>query len=172
MTPKSLLRHKRAVSGLDEMGPESCFHRLLWDDAEAPGAPKTTIKLDADDRIRRVVLCSGKVYYDLLEDREKRGVTDVYLLRVEQLYPFPAKALLDLLNRFANAEIVWCQEEPRNQGAWAFVQPYIDWVMEQMGRGNERLRYVGRPASASTATGLMRLHLQQLQSFLEEAFAN
>jgi 2-oxoglutarate dehydrogenase E1 component len=107
-----------------------------------------------------------------LEDREKRGLNDVYLLRIEQLYPFPAKALLDLLNRFPNAEIVWCQEEPRNQGAWAFVQPYIDWVMEQMGRGNERLRYVGRPASASTATGLMRLHLQQLQSFLEEAFAN
>ena len=172
MTPKSLLRHKRAVSALSEMGKDSCFHRLLWDDAETPGVPKTTIKLAADDKIRRVVLCSGRVYYDLLEDREKRGIDDVYLLRVEQLYPFPAKALLDLLNRFANAEIVWCQEEPRNMGAWAFVQPYVDWVMEQMGRGGERLRYVGRPASASTATGLMRVHLQQLQSFLDEAFAN
>jgi 2-oxoglutarate dehydrogenase E1 component len=172
MTPKSLLRHKRAVSALSEMAADSCFHRLLWDDAETPGVPKTTIKLVADDKIRRVVLCSGRVYYDLLEDREKRGIDDVYLLRVEQLYPFPAKALLDLLNRFANAEIVWCQEEPRNMGAWAFVQPYVDWVMEQMGRGGERLRYVGRSASASTATGLMRVHLQQLQSFLDEAFAN
>ncbi len=171
MTPKSLLRHKRATSTLAEMGPESCFHRLLWDDAEAPGPKKTSIELAADDKIRRVVLCSGKVYYDLLEDREKRGIDDVYLLRLEQLYPFPAKALLDQLNRFGNAEIVWCQEEPKNMGGWAFVQPYVDWVLEQMGRTNERPRYVGRPASASTATGLMRTHLAQLQAFLEEAFA-
>jgi 2-oxoglutarate dehydrogenase E1 component len=171
MTPKSLLRHKRAVSGLDEMGPDSCFHRLLWDDAEAPGVPKTTIKLSADDKIRRVVLCTGKVYYDLLEDREKRGIDDVYLLRVEQLYPFPAKAVLDELNRFKNADIIWCQEEPKNMGAWAFIQPYVEWVLDQMGRTNERVRYVGRPASASTATGLMRTHLAQLQAFLDEAFA-
>jgi 2-oxoglutarate dehydrogenase E1 component len=171
MTPKSLLRHKRATSTLVEMGPESCFHRLLWDDAEAPGPKKTTIKLAADDKIRRVVLCSGKVYYDLLEDREKRGIDDVYLLRLEQLYPFPAKALLDELNRFKNAEVVWCQEEPKNMGGWAFVQPYVDWVLEQMGRTHDRPRYVGRPASASTATGLMRTHLAQLQAFLEEAFA-
>ncbi|WDR04467.1 2-oxoglutarate dehydrogenase E1 component [Devosia rhodophyticola] len=171
MTPKSLLRHKRAVSGLDEMGVESCFHRLLWDDAEAPGAAKTNIKLVGDDQIRRVILCTGKVYYDLLEDREKRGVNDVYLLRVEQLYPFPAKAVLDELNRFKNAEIVWCQEEPKNMGAWAFIQPYIEWVLDQMGRTNQRVRYVGRPASASTATGLMRTHLAQLAAFLEDAFA-
>ena len=172
MTPKSLLRHKRAISSLAEFGPQSTFHRLLWDDAEAPGAPKTTIKLAPDDKIRRVVLSSGKVYYDLLEDREKRGINDVYLLRIEQLYPFPAKALLDELNRFKNADIVWCQEEPKNMGAWAFVQPYIDWVLDQMGKGNERPRYIGRPASASTATGLMRTHLAQLQTLLEEAFAN
>jgi 2-oxoglutarate dehydrogenase E1 component len=171
MTPKSLLRHKKAVSSVAELGPDSTFHRLLWDDAEAPGVPKTTIKLKPDSEIRRVVLCTGKVYYDLLEDREKRGVDDVYLLRLEQLYPFPAKALLDELNRFRGAEIVWCQEEPKNMGAWAFVQPYIDWVLEQMGRPGERPRYVGRPASASTATGLMRKHLQELQAFLEEAFA-
>ena len=172
MTPKSLLRHKKAVSdaGRARAG-QLTFHRLLWDDAEAPGAPKTTIKLAPDDKIRRVVLCSGKVYYDLLEDREKRGINDVYLLRLEQLYPFPAKALLDELNRFKNAEIVWCQEEPKNMGAWAFVQPYIDWVLEQMGRPDERPRYVGRPASASTATGLMRTHLQQMQAFLEEAIS-
>jgi 2-oxoglutarate dehydrogenase E1 component len=171
MTPKSLLRHKRATSTLSEFGPASTFHRLLWDDAEAPGPRKTTIKLAADDKIRRVVLCTGKVYYDLLEDREKRGIDDVYLLRLEQLYPFPAKALLDELNRFKNADVVWCQEEPKNMGGWAFVQPYVDWVLEQMGRTHDRPRYVGRPASASTATGLMRTHLAQLQAFLEEAFA-
>jgi len=171
MTPKSLLRHKKAVSSLAEMGADSCFHRLLWDDAETPGAPKTTIKLAPDARIRRVVLCTGKVYYDLLEDREKRGVDDVYLLRVEQLYPFPAKAVLDELNRFPNAEIVWCQEEPKNMGAWAFIQPYVEWVLDQMGRTNQRVQYVGRPAAASPATGLMRTHLEQLQAFLDEAFA-
>ena len=171
MTPKSLLRHKRATSGLAEMGAESCFHRLLWDDAEAPGAPKTSIKLAADDKIRRVILCTGKVYYDLLEEREKRGIDDVYLLRIEQLYPFPAKALLDELGRFGNAEIIWCQEEPKNMGAWAFIQPYVEWVFDQMGRNGQRVRYTGRPASASTATGLMRTHLAQLQAFLDEAFA-
>src|SRR4029079_10912433 len=148
MTPKSLLRHKRAVSALAEFGPESTFHRLLWDDAEAPGPKKTTITLAPDDQIRRVVLSSGKVYYDLLEDREKRGLNDVYLLRLEQLYPFPAKALLDELNRCKNAEIVWCQEEPKNMGAWAFVQPYVDWVLEQMGPNNERHRTVSPPTHA------------------------
>lgn len=172
MTPKSLLRHKKAVSMLSELGEDSCFHRLLWDDAEAPGIAKTKVKLATDEKIRRVVLCSGKVYYDLLEDREKRDVNDVYLLRLEQLYPFPAKALLDELSRFPNAEIVWCQEEPKNMGGWAFVQPYIDWVLEQSGRGGQRPRYVGRPASASTATGLMRTHLAQMQAFLDEAFAD
>ena len=171
MTPKSLLRHKKATSTLSELGADSCFHRLLWDDAEAPGPQKTTIKLAPDAEIRRVVLCTGKVYYDLLEDREKRGVNDVYLLRLEQLYPFPAKALLDELSRFKKAEIIWCQEEPKNMGAWAFVQPYIDWVLEQMGQVGQRPRYVGRPASASTATGLMRTHIAQLQTFLDEAFA-
>ncbi|WP_404401118.1 2-oxoglutarate dehydrogenase E1 component [Pelagibacterium halotolerans] len=170
MTPKSLLRHKRAVSGLAEMGADSFFHRLLWDDAEAPGTPKTEINLKSDSEIRRVVICTGKVYYDLLEDREKRGINDVYLMRLEQLYPFPAKALIDELTRFPNAEIVWCQEEPKNMGAWAFVQPYIEWVLEQMGKPGGRPRYVGRPASASTATGLMRTHIAQLQAFLDEAF--
>ncbi|KQN69768.1 2-oxoglutarate dehydrogenase E1 component [Devosia sp. BK] len=170
-TPKSLLRHKRAVSGLVELGPDSCFHRLLWDDAEAPGVPKTTTRLVGDDKIRRVVLCTGKVYYDLLEDREKKGVDDVYLLRVEQLYPFPAKALVDELSRFPNAEIVWCQEEPRNMGAWTFIQPYVEWVFDQIGREYQRVRYVGRKAAASPATGLMRTHLAQLQEFLDEAFA-
>jgi 2-oxoglutarate dehydrogenase E1 component len=167
MTPKSLLRHKRAVSRLDEMGPDSTFHRLLWDDAQTN--PDEGIKLVADDKIRRVILCSGKVYFDLLEEREKRGLDDIYLLRVEQLYPFPTKALMTELTRFKQAEIVWCQEEPRNMGAWFFVDTFIEWVLNQIGAKNRRPRYAGRPAMAATATGLMSKHQAQLKALLEEA---
>ena len=169
MTPKSLLRHKRAVSRLDEMAEGTSFHRILWDDAQYLKGEK--IKLAKDSKIRRVVLCTGKVYFDLYEDREKRGIDDVYLLRVEQLYPFPLKALVNELSRFKNAEIVWCQEEPKNMGSWTFVEPYLAWVLEQTGAKVKRPRYVGRPASAATATGLMSKHLAQLQAFLDEAFA-
>ena len=130
MTPKSLLRHKRAVSRLDEMATGTSFHRVLWDDAQL--LPDEKIKLVADDKIRRVVLCSGKVYYDLYEEREKRGIDDIYLLRVEQLYPFPTKALVTELSRFKQAEFVWCQEEPRNMGAWHFVEHYLEWVLNQI----------------------------------------
>jgi len=167
MTPKSLLRHKRAVSRLDELGPQTSFHRVLWDDAQY--LRDQPVKLVADDKMRRVILCSGKVYYDLYEEREKRGLNDIYILRVEQLYPFPLKALTSELSRFKNAEVIWCQEEPKNQGAWAFVQPYVEWLLENVGAKNKRARYVGRAASASTATGLMSMHLKQLQQFMEEA---
>ncbi len=169
MTPKSLLRHKRAVSKLDEMGADTSFHRLLWDDAECRTGEKT--RLVADDKMRRVVLCSGKVYYDLYEEREKRGIDDIYILRLEQLYPFPAKALIAELSRFRNAEVVWCQEEPKNMGAWSFAEPYLEWVLEQVAGKSRRPRYVGRAASAATATGLMSKHLQQLHAFLDEALA-
>ena len=167
MTPKSLLRHKRAVSRLEELGPETSFHRVLWDDAQY--LKNQPVKLVADEKMRRVILCSGKVYYDLYEEREKRGLNDIYILRVEQLYPFPLKALTTELSRFKNAEVIWCQEEPKNQGAWAFVQPYVEWLLENVGAKNKRARYVGRAASASTATGLMSMHLKQLQQFMEEA---
>jgi 2-oxoglutarate dehydrogenase E1 component len=167
MTPKSLLRHKRAVSRLDEMGPGTTFHRLLWDDAQL--LPDAKIKLVPDDKIRRVVLCSGKVYYDLYEEREKRGVDDVYILRVEQLYPVPLKALVQELSRFKSAELVWCQEEPRNMGAWHFMEPYLDWVLRQTGSTRDRPRYAGRAAAAATATGLMPKHLVQLNALLDEA---
>jgi 2-oxoglutarate dehydrogenase E1 component len=167
MTPKSLLRHKRAVSRLDEMGPDTSFHRLLWDDAQMRKGEK--ISLVADDKIRRVILCSGKVYYDLYEEREKRGIDDIYLLRVEQLYPFPSKALVTELSRFKQAEMVWCQEEPRNMGAWFFVDTFLRWVLEQIGAKNRQPRYAGRPASAATAVGVMSKHLAQLKQFLDEA---
>lgn len=167
MTPKSLLRHKRAVSKLGEFDAGTSFHRLLWDDAQF--LPGEKIQLVADDKIRRVVLCSGKVYYDLYEEREKRGVNDIYLLRVEQLYPFPTKALIAELSRFKQAEIVWCQEEPRNMGPWFFVDVYLEWVLNQINAKHRRARYAGRPASASTAVGQMSKHLAQLKQFLDEA---
>ena len=169
MTPKSLLRHKRAVSTLAEMSGESAFHRLLWDDAQSGGADSDLVRLVKDSKIRRVVLCSGKVYYDLLEERQKRGVNDVYLLRLEQLYPFPAKALINELSRFRNAEMVWCQEEPKNMGAWSFIDPYLEWVLAHIDAKHQRVRYTGRPAAASPATGLMSKHLAQLEAFLEDA---
>jgi 2-oxoglutarate dehydrogenase E1 component len=167
MTPKSLLRHKRAVSRLEELGSNTSFHRLLWDDAQM--LPNEKIKLVPDAKIRRVVLCSGKVYYDLYEEREKRGVDDIYLLRVEQLYPFPTKALITELSRFKQAEIVWCQEEPRNMGAWFFVDVFLQWVLNQIGHKYRTVRYAGRPASAATAAGVMSKHLAQLKQLLEEA---
>jgi 2-oxoglutarate dehydrogenase E1 component len=168
MTPKSLLRHKRAVSTLDDFVSGSSFHRVLPDDAQGRS---DGIKLARDAKIRRVVLCSGKVYYDLYEEREKRGIDDVYLLRVEQLYPFPLKTLTQELARFKNAEIVWCQEEPKNMGSWSFVDPYLEWVLAHAGTRSKRARYAGRPASAATATGLMSKHVAQLNAFLDEAFA-
>ena len=169
MTPKSLLRHKRAVSTLDELATGSTFHRLLWDTAEK--VPGDSVTLAKDDKIRRVVLSSGKVYYDLYEERERRGIDDVYLLRVEQLYPFPLKALVKELSRFKKADVVWCQEEPKNMGSWSFVEPYLEWVLGQVGGKARRARYAGRPASAATATGLMSRHLAQLKAFMDEAFA-
>jgi 2-oxoglutarate dehydrogenase E1 component len=167
MTPKSLLRHKRATSRLEEMGAGTSFHRVLFDDAEI--LKGETIKLAADSKIRRVVLCSGKVYYDLYEEREKRGIDDIYLMRVEQLYPFPTKALVHDLARFKHAEIVWCQEEPRNMGSWFFVDTFLRWVLEQIGAKHKTVRYAGRPAAAATATGLMSKHLAQLKQLLDEA---
>ncbi|MBR0755136.1 2-oxoglutarate dehydrogenase E1 component [Bradyrhizobium jicamae] len=167
MTPKSLLRHKRAVSRLDELSTGTTFHRVLYDDAQM--LPDEAIKLKGDDKIRRVVLCSGKVYYDLYEEREKRGIDDVYLMRIEQLYPVPLKALVHELGRFKGAEMVWCQEEPRNMGSWHFIEPYLEWVLNQINAPNKRPRYAGRPASAATATGLMSKHLAQLKAFLDEA---
>src|SRR3978361_1551852 len=167
MTPKSLLRHKRAVSRLDEMGADTTFHRLLYDDAAM--LPDQNIKLVPDDKIRRIVLCSGKGYYDLYEERDKRGVDDVYLMRVEQLYPVPLKALVQELGRFKSAELVWCQEEPRNMGAWHFIEPYLEWVLNQINAPTKRQRYAGRAASAATAPGVLPKHLAHLKVLLEDA---
>jgi 2-oxoglutarate dehydrogenase E1 component len=170
MTPKSLLRHKKAVSTLSEMAEGSSFHRMLHDDAQS--RPEVAgVELVLDDKIRRVVLCSGKVYYDLLESREKRAINDVYLMRLEQFYPWPMKSMITELGRFKNAELVWCQEEPKNMGGWTFVDPWLELTLERMEVKSKRARYVGRPASASTAAGLMSRHLKELETFLNEAFA-
>jgi len=169
MTPKSMLRNKRAVSPLYNFVGSSSFHRILIDQAESGKNEK--MRLTRDDKIRRVIVCSGKVYWDLYDEREKRGIDDVYILRVEQLYPFPVKGLMRHLSRFKKADVVWCQEEPKNMGAWNFVDTYIEWALNQVGGKTRRARYVGRPASAATATGLMSKHLQQLKAFLDECFA-
>ncbi|HEX4117920.1 MAG TPA: 2-oxoglutarate dehydrogenase E1 component [Rhizomicrobium sp.] len=162
MTPKSLLRHKRAVSFLSDMEASNSFHRVLRDQAEAvPGATTITLAKDAD--IKRVILCSGKVYYDLMEEREKRGENRIQILRLEQLYPFPDSVLTEELNRFPKAELVWCQEEPKNQGAWTFVAPRLEALT------GGKPRYVGRPEYASTAAGLMKQHLAELAQFLNDA---
>jgi 2-oxoglutarate dehydrogenase E1 component len=170
MTPKSLLRHKRVVSDLAEMGRGTTFHRLLWDDAQS--RPGEQIKLKSDRQIRRVVLCTGKVYYDLYEARAAAGIDDIYLMRMEQLYPFPARALIAELSRFPEAEIVWAQEEPKNMGAWSFVEPNIEWVLQHVQPPRHgRPRYVGRPASAATATGLASKHNQEQKTLIAQALS-
>ncbi|HBM59565.1 MAG TPA: 2-oxoglutarate dehydrogenase E1 component, partial [Citreicella sp.] len=166
MTPKSLLRHKLAVSDAADFSTGSSFHRVLWDDAEK-GHSET--KLVADDKIRRVVMCAGKVYYDLLEERDARGIDDVYLLRIEQFYPFPALSLVKELERFKGAQMIWCQEEPKNQGAWTFIEPNIEWVLGRIDATHKRPVYVGRATSASPATGLASQHKAQQEALVNEA---
>ncbi len=161
MTPKSLLRHKLAISRLDDFGPGSSFHRVLFDGSG----------IGPDDTIKRVVLCSGKVYYDLLEARDERKLNDdVVIIRLEQLYPFPAQSLADDLGRFRQAEIVWCQEEPANMGAWFFVAPLIEEVMGKLRMGG-RPRYAGRAAAASPATGLASRHAKEQAKLIDEALS-
>ncbi len=174
MTPKSLLRHRKVVSRLDELAAGATFHRLLWDDADRSRHPQSTeaIELRPDHEIKRVVLCAGKVYYDLLDKREELGRSDIYILRVEQLYPFPARSLVAELERFKGAEIVWCQEEPRNMGTWQYIEPNLRWVMEHCGSPHTQPRYAGRPASAATATGLASKHQHEQLALLTEALAD
>ena len=171
MTPKSLLRAKLATSAIEDLGAKSSFHRILWDDAETPGR-EGKVKLVDDKKVRRVVLCSGKVYYDLFEEREKRGTDDVYLLRVEQFYPVPRKAMIKELSRFTQAELVWCQEEPRNMGGWTFIRDEIEWCALQAKYKAPRPHYAGRPPSAATATGLLSKHNEEKDAFLETALGD
>jgi len=158
MSPKSLLRHKMAISKLSEFTEEN-FKTLI---------PETH-KLNADDKIRRVVLCSGKVYYDLIEAREASKINDVAIIRLEQLYPFPAQELTIELKKYKNAEIIWCQEEPKNMGAWKFVDDLIEEVLIESKYKNSRAKYVGRIASASPATGYGSYHSREQKKLIDEA---
>lgn len=163
MTPKSLLRHKKCVSRLDEMAGDTTFHRVLWDDAQFEK------RLVADNRIKRVIMCTGKVYYDLEDERDRRGIKDIYIMRLEQLYPFPDDALGVELKRFANADFVWCQEEPRNMGSWTFIREPMDDLLDSLGRGDARISYAGRTAAASPATGSNRVHHEEQAQLVDDA---
>ncbi|MGE4528568.1 MAG: 2-oxoglutarate dehydrogenase E1 component [Rhodospirillaceae bacterium] len=160
MTPKSMLRDKRMVSPLSDFLPDKRFMRTL-------GEVETT--LVPDEKIRRVLLCSGKVYFDLAAGRAERGVDDVAIVRVEQLYPWPKNTLAKHLSRYPNAEIVWVQEEPANMGAWLFVHPRLEFLAEELGRPDPRPTYVGRRAAASPATGLHRNHVAEQAGIVEQA---
>ena len=167
MTPKSLLRHRRCINRLDEMGPGTTFHRVLWDDKQLYGDGE--LNLVEDEKIRRVVLCTGKVYYDLYEAREQAKKNNVYLLRMEQLYPFPKRPLMKELRRFPNADIVWCQEEPQNMGAWWFIMPRIEQVLKRIAHKTDRPKYSGRPESASVATGYHKKHVTEQDALVRHA---
>ena len=166
MTPKSLLRHKGAISAADDFTTGSSFHRVLWDDAQKG---YSELNLKPDNKINRVVMCSGKVYYDLLEKRDAEGLDDVYLMRIEQFYPFPALSLVKELTRFKDAEMIWCQEEPKNQGGWTFIEPNLEWVLTRIKAATTRPTYVGRQAAASPATGLASMHKAQQAALVDAA---
>ncbi len=151
------------------MGRGSSFHRVMWDHAQSE--KEGYLKLKKDEQIKRVVLCTGKVYYDLLEEREARGLDDTYLMRIEQLYPFPKKVLGEEIARFPKAQIVWCQEEPQNMGAWTFVDRLIEDVLDGAGHFVTRPLYAGRPAAASPATGLLSRHNAQQAELVDTALS-
>ncbi|GIL41193.1 2-oxoglutarate dehydrogenase E1 component [Roseiterribacter gracilis] len=158
MTPKSLLRHKLAVSPLKDFAEGSSFHRVLPETASLDGK-----------KVRRVVLCSGKVYYDLLADREARKLNDVAIVRLEQLYPYPEEPLMDELKKYPNADVVWCQEEPENQGAWYWIDRRLERTLEKLGGKAKRPAYAGRAEAAATATGLLKKHNLEQAALLEAA---
>ena len=170
MTPKSLLRNKLCVSNIEDFSKENTFHRVLWDHALDPKA-EGFLKLKDKSKIRKVIMCSGKVYFDLLSAREKLKVDDVALYRIEQLYPFPAKALVKELRPFANnSNFFWCQEEPKNMGAWFSVRDYIQWTLETIKAKNSQISYIGRNPDASPATGYAKRHLSEQQEIINKVF--
>jgi 2-oxoglutarate dehydrogenase E1 component len=155
------LRHKRCVSTLDELSLGSSFHRVMWENPPS----------DADQLVDRVILCSGKVFYDLQQAREERGLdSKVALIRLEQLAPFPEQVLEPELRRYnPSARFIWCQDEPRNMGGWFFVAPRIENLMEAVGIGQRRLVYAGRKPSASPATGSNAQHQREQGQLVEDA---
>ena len=170
MTPKSLLRNKYCVSELKDFSKENSFHRVMWDHSMDPKS-KGFIKLKNNSDIKKVILCSGKIYFDLLAAREKIKKNDVIIFRIEQLYPFPAKSLVKELKPFAkNANFYWCQEEPKNMGAWLLVRDYIRWTLDTIKAKNNEISYIGRNPDASPATGYAKRHLSEQQEIINKVF--
>ena len=170
MTPKSLLRNKYCVSDLEDFSKNNSFHRVLWDHASDP-KNKGFIKLKKNNEINKVILCSGKIYFDLLAAREKLKKDDVILFRIEQLYPFPAKSLVKEIKPFAkSAKFYWCQEEPKNMGAWFSVRDYIQWTLDNIKANNRELNYIGRSPDATPATGYAKRHLAQQKEIIDKVF--
>jgi len=169
MTPKSLLRNKYCVSNLDDFGKNNSFHRVMWD--HAMESKNGFLKLRKNSEIKKVILCSGKVYFDLLESREKLMKDDVIIFRIEQLYPFPIKSLVKEIKPFTKtARFYWCQEEPKNMGAWFAVRDYIQWTLDYIGANNREISYIGRIPAASPATGYAKRHIEQQKEIIEEVF--
>jgi 2-oxoglutarate dehydrogenase E1 component len=159
MTPKSLLRHKACVSPLADFSGESRFRTVI---------PEVE-KLTPNAEVKRVVLCSGKVYYDLVAERREQGINDVAIIRLEQIYPFPEKTLGFALKQYSKAQIVWCQEEPENNGAWHFVDRRIERVLAALKPKGRRPIYIGRPEAASPATGLAKVHAAEQAALVKAA---
>ena len=172
MTPKSLLRNKYCVSSIEDFNKQTSFHRILWDHALNKDS-KNFIKLKKPAEIKKVILCSGKVYFDLLAAREKIKRDDVILFRIEQLYPFPVKSLVKELKPYANnAKFYWCQEEPKNMGAWFSVRDYIQWTLETIKAKNNNISYIGRSPDASPATGYAKRHMVEQEEIIKKVFDN
>ena len=170
MTPKSLLRHKQCTSNIEDFNKENSFHRVLWDHAIDPKS-KGFIELTKSNKINKVIICSGKIYFDLLEAREKLKRKDIIFFRIEQLYPFPAKALAKELKPYIkNAKFYWCQEEPKNMGAWFSVRDYIQWTLDNIKANNNEISYIGRSPDASPATGYAKWHISQQQEIIKKVF--
>jgi 2-oxoglutarate dehydrogenase E1 component len=166
MTPKSLLRNKKCVSGLEDFTKKNSFHRILIDHAYTKESD--LIELKKDKKIEKIIMCSGKIYFDLLEAREKAKNNKVVFIRIEQLYPFPVKTLASELKRYKNAKFYWCQEEPQNMGAWNTVRNYIERTLEIIQFKSNNIKYIGRKPSSSTATGNLNKHLAQQKEILEK----
>jgi len=170
MTPKSLLRNKRCTSNIEDFNKKNTFHRILKDHAEVGGYG--LIKLQEDKKIKKVVLCSGKIYFDLVEAREKTTNDKVLFIRIEQLYPFPVKTLAQELKKFKkNARFFWCQEEPQNMGAWNTARNYIEWTLDYIKAENRKVSYIGRKPAASPATGYLKKHLAQQKEIIEKVLS-
>ena len=162
-TPKMLLRFDKAKSTLEEMGPDSKFMKVYPEVDDQVRA--------AGDKVTRVLVCSGKVYYDLARARQEKKASGVAIVRVEQLAPFPYHALAAELRQYPSAEVVWVQEEPMNMGAWSYVKDRIETTLEKLlERAGERVRYVGRPPSAATAAGHASQHNKELKSMLDQGY--